>query len=284
MVMNTDAPIVKIENLKFSYGKHIVFEDVSLNLEKGKIYGLLGENGVGKTTLMRMICGLLRPMSGNCTVCGISSSKRDPLMLKDLFYIPEIFIAPAITVDKFAATASLLYPSYDKDRFVKNCETFGVERDKRFDKLSQGQQKKALIAFALALRTKLLLMDEPSNGLDIPSKTTLRRLISESITDDSTFVISTHQVRDLENIIDPIIILDRGGIILNADMETITGLLKFTVSGTHDPKAFYSEENMHGYSEVVLNSDKENTRLNMESLFNAALNNKETFKKLFKNN
>ena len=140
----------------------------------------------------------------------------------------------------------------------------------------------ALIAFALALNTRVLLMDEPSNGLDIPSKTTLRRVISECATEDRVIAISTHQVRDLENLIDPIIILDRSGMILNASIEQISEKLLFTMSQEPDPEAYWSENSLSGYYQVIPNRDGMPSRVNLEALFNATLRNKETFKKLFK--
>ncbi len=280
--MDTNNPVVKIDHLKFNYKKHIVFEDLSLEMEPGRIYGLLGENGVGKTTLLRTICGLLRAESGECTVMGMRSASRNPEMLKDIYFVPELFVAPPISVKRFIQSNSLLYPRWDAAQFYKLCLTFDVDPSYRFDKLSHGQQKKALIAFALALNTRVLLMDEPSNGLDIPSKTTLRRVISECATEDRVIAISTHQVRDLENLIDPIIILDRSGMILNANIEQISERLLFTVSPTPDPGAYWSETSLNGYYQVVPNHDGLPSRVNLEALFNATLRNKETFKKLFK--
>ena len=255
--MDTNNPVVKIDHLKFNYKKHIVFEDLSLEMEPGRIYGLLGENGVGKTTLLRIICGLLRAKEGSCTVDGIS-------------------------VNTFAKSNSLLYPRWDAAQFQKLCLTFEVDPGYRFDKLSHGQQKKALIAFALALNTRILLMDEPSNGLDIPSKTTLRRVISECATEERIIAISTHQVRDLENLIDPVIILDRSGLILNASIEQISEKLLFTMSQELDPEAYWSESSLSGYYQVIPNREGMPSRVNLEALFNAALRNKETFKTLFR--
>ena len=280
--MDTNNPVVKIDHLKFNYKKHIVFEDLSLEMEPGRIYGLLGENGVGKTTLLRIICGLLRAKGGSCTVDGIASEKRNPEMLNDIYYVPEIFFAPAISVNTFAKSNSLLYPRWDAAQFQKLCLTFEVDPGYRFDKLSHGQQKKALIAFALALNTRILLMDEPSNGLDIPSKTTLRRVISECATEERIIAISTHQVRDLENLIDPVIILDRSGLILNASIEQISEKLLFTMSQELDPEAYWSESSLSGYYQVIPNREGMPSRVNLEALFNAALRNKETFKTLFR--
>ncbi|HIZ86482.1 MAG TPA: ATP-binding cassette domain-containing protein [Candidatus Coprenecus stercoravium] len=280
--MDTNRPVVKIDHLKFNYRKHIVFEDLSLELEPGRIYGLLGENGVGKTTLLRIICGLLRTKEGVCTVNGTASQKRNPEMLSDIYYVPEIFFAPAISVNTFARSNSLLYPRWDAGQFRKICQTFDIDPSHRFDKLSHGQQKKALIAFAVALNTRILLMDEPSNGLDIPSKTTLRRIISECAAEDRIIVISTHQVRDLENLIDPIIILDRSGMIMNATIERISGKLSFITSREPDPEAYWSESSLNGYFQVIPNRENIQSGVNLEALFNAALKNKESFKNLFK--
>ena len=202
--------------------------------------------------------------------------------LNDIYYVPEIFFAPAISVNTFAKSNSLLYPRWDAAQFQKLCLTFEVDPGYRFDKLSHGQQKKALIAFALALNTRILLMDEPSNGLDIPSKTTLRRVISECATEERIIAISTHQVRDLENLIDPVIILDRSGLILNASIEQISEKLLFTMSQELDPEAYWSESSLSGYYQVIPNREGMPSRVNLEALFNAALRNKETFKTLFR--
>lgn len=282
--MNDTTPIISIRNLKFNYGRHIVFEDLTLDLEPGRIYGLLGENGVGKTTLLRIICGLLSSRKGMCSVNGFKPSSRNPEMLKDIYYVPEIFITPALSVNTFAKSNSLLYPKYDHTQFTKLCDTFEISPAQRFDKMSHGQQKKALIAFALSLNTRILLMDEPSNGLDIPSKTTLRKVISECSSDSRIIVISTHQVRDLENLIDPVVILDRSGLILNASIEQISEKLYFTLNTARDPEAYWTEESLNGYYQVVPNRDNIPSRVNLEALFNATLRNKEAFRDLFRNN
>lgn len=273
--------MIQIENLEFSYGRHEVFRAISLQLEAGRIYGLLGENGVGKTTLLRILCGLLRSKGGKCTVDGHRPSDRLPEFLRDICYIPETFKAPGISVKEFVSSRSPLYPRFDPDLFHRLMQLFEVDPAAAFNRLSQGQQKKALISYALSLRTRLLLMDEPSNGLDIPSKALLRKVIAECATEETTFIISTHQVRDLENLIDPIIILDREGILLKAGIEEITERLFFTVEPTVRPDALYHENTLGGILQVVPNSDGTESRVNLEALFNAALRNKDRFREWF---
>lgn len=276
--------MVTIDNLHFNYSKHVVFNDVSMKLEAGKIYGLLGQNGVGKTTLLKIMCGLLKLKSGSCIVNGYNPSLREPGFLGELFYIPEDFIGPDIVVNKFAKNRGEFYPNYDQSKFDKLMIEFEVNGNAKFTKLSFGQQKKAIIAFAISTNTKLILMDEPSNGLDIPSKAQLRRIISQTSTDDSCIVISTHQVRDLENIIDPIIILDRNGVLLNASIDEISQKLcfEFGPSASHD--AIYSEQTLGGYVNVCRNLSGKECKVNIEALFNSVHQNRELIKDIFKNN
>ena len=158
---------------------------------------------------------------------------------------------------------------------------FGVDPKAKFNKLSLGQQKKAIIAVALSLGTKVLLMDEPSNGLDIPSKSLLRRLIAENASDDQLIIISTHQVKDLENLIDPIIIMDRESVLMNASIEEITRRLTFGIEPQEDRDALYCQRDLRGYVTVRRNEYGIETPVDLEALFNCALVNKQLFKELF---
>ena len=275
--------MINIENLQFSYPRHIVFRDVNLKLEEGRIYGLLGQNGVGKTTLLKIISGLLKSDNGKCTVNGFNPFDRKPEFLKDIYYIPEDFACPDEKVDDYLKSIGVFYPNFDLDLFYKLMSIFEVNPESKFNKLSHGQAKKAIISVALSLRTPLLLMDEPSNGLDIPSKTQFRRVIAQCADENTTILISTHQVRDLENLIDPIIILDsRDGVLLNASIEELSEKLYFSLDSSKDDAALYSEPTLGGYAKVSINNSGKESKVNIEALFNAVLNNKTTFKELFK--
>jgi ABC-2 type transport system ATP-binding protein len=273
--------MITINNLKFSYGKKIVFENISLNMELGKIYGLLGENGVGKTTLLRIIAGLLFPDEGSCTALDMNPAKRLPAFLQDVFYLPEEFGAPHVKVEGFAKSTGKFYSKFSMEQFCEYAREFDVDITGKFTELSFGQKKKAMLAFGIATNARLMLFDEPTNGLDIPSKTQFRKLIARVASDERTFIISTHQVRDLENLIDPIIILDYRDVLLNHSVEAISEKLYFGVREKTPLDALYTEPALNGVCTVEENTGGKESKINMEQLFNAAMANKTRFKKLF---
>ena len=276
--------MIQITNLNFGYNKdNSIFSDINLTISQGNIYGLLGENGVGKTTLLRLIAGLLFPNSGRCETFGNESKKRLPNMLEKIYYLPEIMDTPAIKISEYEKIYSPLYPNFNHTKFIEYLDIFSIDTKKKMKEFSHGQQKKSMIAFALACKTPLLLMDEPTNGLDIPSKSIFRQLITDNIDDNTTFIISTHQVRDLENLIDPIIILERNQILLNNTINEITNKLKFTIEPQPTANSLHYEQTLGGFLCVEPNADKQETNVNIELLFNAAVKNKEYFKNNFIN-
>ncbi len=276
--------MVSIENLNFNYSRNIVFKEINLSLEAGKIYGLLGQNGVGKTTLLKILGGYLKIKSGNCNVMGYAPFSRNPKFLERVFFVPEDFIAPDMVINEYARLRGEFYPKYDGLKFSKLITEFEVNGDSKFNKLSYGQQKKVIIAFALSVNADLILMDEPSNGLDIPSKSQLRKIISEASSDESCIIISTHQVRDLENLIDPIIILDKNGVLLNESIERISEELNFSFRGAAQSDALYCETTPGGYLVVERNINNSESKVNIEALFNATLQNKSQIKEIFSTN
>jgi ABC-2 type transport system ATP-binding protein len=176
----------------------------------------------------------------------------------------------------------MFYPNYDENLFHELCKEMEVDPTRKFAELSFGQQKKCLIATALALNTDYLLLDEPTNGLDIPSKTLFRQVIAKHATENRTIIISTHQVKDVENLIDPIVILNSNAVLLDASVQRIQQKLFFEYGGEQRPDALYSEMQPGGFLNVVPNQTGEESQLNIEALFNAVLRNKNTIKELFK--
>ena len=273
--------MIEIKNLDFGYKNQPVFKNISLNFEKGNIYGLLGENGVGKTTLLKLISGLQKPTVGECLVDEVAPFKRWPETLQKIFFISEDFAIPEGTPINNIRELAPFYPNCDEAQFMELCKEMEVDPTHKYSELSFGQQKKCLIATALALNTDYLLLDEPTNGLDIPSKTLFRQVIAKHANENRTIIISTHQVKDVENLIDPIIILDHDEVLLKATFRAITDKLYFDYGTVKDDDALYSEMIPGGYVNVTRNPEGVDSKVSVEILFNTVMKNKETIKQLF---
>lgn len=275
--------MIEIKDLAFSYGKTPILKSITTTLEEGRIYGLLGENGVGKTTLLTLLCGLKKVCSGSITTDGENPFDRTPTLLQNQFYLPDEALPAAMKAECFAKERGAFWPDYDHSKFLEIMKEFENDPAKKMNQMSAGQLKKTYISLALACGCKYIFMDEPTNGLDIPSKTQFRSAIMKYTSDDSTIVISTHQVRDLENIIDPIIILDRQDVLLNASVEEITSKLYFDYGTQLHPESLYSEQLPGGFIQVYHNTTGEDSKINVEALFNAVHKNKELIKGMFSN-
>ncbi len=263
--------MVHLKALEFGYHKKIqLFRKLNLTLEKGNIYGLFGVNGAGKTTLIRHIAGLLFPNYGKVEVDGYDSSKRHVEMLREIFVIPEEFHLPTIKVDKYVEVHAGFYPHFDKEIFNTILKEFEVNPLQNLEHLSYGQKKKFLIAFGIASQTGLLLMDEPTNGLDIPSKSQFRKIMATYINEARSVLISTHQVRDLSSIIDHVIILDNGQIKLMESTERITEQLSFGLITDLNEDVLYAEDVFGGNAAICINKGK-HTEIDFELLFNGII-------------
>ena len=212
--------MLSIQNIKFGYNKHMnVLDDFSLNFSQSGIYGLLGKNGTGKSTLLYLMMGLLRPQKGNVSVDGISASLRVPEVLQEMFLVPEEYDLPSIPLRKYVKAIKPFYPRFS-DELLERCLTnFDMKSDVNLGSLSMGQKKKVYMCIALAANTRYLLMDEPTNGPDILSKSQFRKVVIESMSDDKTVIISTHQVHDVERLLDHVVIVDRNRVLLDQRLE-----------------------------------------------------------------
>lgn len=266
--------MIKVSDLKFKYvgQKSPVFNGFNLEIEPGKIYGLLGENGTGKSTLLYLLSGLLRPASGRVEIDDMPSAQRRPEMLQDMFIVSEEIDLPSVSLDEFVKMNTPFYPRFSRE-VLDNClRDFGFDGGIRLDKLSMGQKKKVYMSFALAVGTRLLLMDEPTNGLDIPSKKLFRQVISRYMADERTLLISTHQVHDVESLLDHLFIIGRDGLLLNASVGSLTDAFSFELRpfGADLSDAVYSEKSVAGHAVIApRESSADETALNLELLFNA---------------
>ena len=274
--------MIKIDDLGFSYGSVSVLDHITMTLKDGRIYGLLGENGVGKTTLLTLLAGLKKPRTGSIDTDGFTPYDRKPSFLQDQYYLPDEVAPVRFSAERFGQVKGVFWPGYSQEKYLEILKEFEVDPAWKMNKMSAGQLKKTYISFALALGVKHLFLDEPTNGLDIPSKAQFRKAVTKYTAEDSVIVISTHQVRDLENIIDPIIILDRRDVLVNATLEEISEKLRFDYGTELHPDALYSEQLPGGFIQVLVNATGEESKVNIEAFFNAVHRNKELVKNLLK--
>ena len=273
--------MIQIQNLGFSYGNFPVLNNINLQLEEGRIYGLLGENGVGKTTLLTLLCGLKKPQTGSIIIDSHNPYKREPSFLTESYYLSDEVAQMNMSAQEYAKSYGKFWEKFQIEKFLEIMGIFENDPAQKMNKMSCGQLKKTWISFALACNTRYLFMDEPTNGLDIPSKAQFRKAVTKYTSEDSTLLISTHQVRDLENIIDPIIILDRQDVLLNATLEEIASKLYCDYGTEKIEGALYSELVPGGNVQVLLNSTGEESKVNIEALFNTVHLHKELIKSVF---
>ena len=266
--------MVNLTEMSFSYGKKRLFDSLDLRLGPG-LYGLLGKNGAGKTTLLRIIAGLIYPHQGSTLVMDQVPARRNPSLLKEIFFLSEEFYLPAVTGEAYAGLYSPFYPGFNREFFDRSCRELEINTSQTLSKMSYGQKKKFLIAFGLASGAKLMLLDEPTNGLDIPSKAQFRRLVASSWNEEQCVIISTHQVRDVEKLIDPIIILENGKIIFKHSLEEINRALRFSVyeSEITGDRILYSEKGLGGWAVMEEGPDDAGGAVDLELLFNGVLQN-----------
>lgn len=275
--------MIDIKNLHFGYKKRKVFNGLSLSLQAGHIYGLLGKNGTGKSTLLKNIAGFLFPREGSIQVMGFTPGKRQPEFLRNVFMVAEEFYLPDVSVEKYVRLNAPFYPNFSLEQFRQYLQEFDIPKENTLQSMSYGQKKKVLISFALACNTALLLMDEPTNGLDIMSKSKFRKVIAGAVDDQKCIVISTHQVKDLESLIDRITIIDEGQILFDQTIDSINRQLQFKISFNHEEvkEALYKEPSLQGNAVVCANIDGEDTKLDLELLYKAVVTNGEAVRNVF---
>lgn len=277
--------MIKFNNVTFSYKSSKVLDNISLEVGSGNIYGLFGLNGAGKSTMLYLMSGLLFAKHGQILFNGYDMQERRPEALSDIYIVPEEFSLPNLTFDKYIKINAPFYPRFSMQMLENSLAAFDMTRDLHLGQLSMGQKKKAFMCFALATNTRLLLMDEPSNGLDIPSKSQFRRAVAECMSDERTIIVSTHQVRDVENLLDRIMIVDHGQVLCDKSTLEISQKLNFVQVGVGQKidNVVYMQPSTIGSVAVVKNLGDEETPLNIELFFNAMLAERDKMTQVLKN-
>lgn len=265
--------MLSFSNVSFTYGRRgkEVLSGLSLDFEENGIYGILGKNGTGKSTMLYLAAGLLRPKGGNVTAEGVPTQSRRPETLRKLFLVPEEFDLPEVSLRTYVQLNAPFYPTFREDILARCLKSFELGDDLNIGRLSMGQKKKVYISFALAAGTKYLLMDEPTNGLDIPSKKVFREVIAREMSEERVMIISTHQVRDVEQLIDHVVIVNDGTVMLNASTAEIESRLRFEqrAVGSDLSDALFVQQTMRGIELICPNSGNDETPIDLELLFNA---------------
>ena len=273
-----------INNLSFSYNKRNrnLFQDFSLELNVGNVYGLLGKNGAGKSTLIYLMTGLLTPQGGEVLFDGENVRRRLPKTMSDLFLVPEEFELPRLSLKKYISINAPFYPRFSMDNMERYLDIFemGGDMNVKLNALSMGQKKKVFMAFAFATNTRALIMDEPTNGLDIPSKSQFRKLVGTGMSDDRLMLISTHQVRDISDILDHVTIIDQSRVLLNASFADVMSKVAFRPLRDGDQPIFVMQS-PYGPLGAVPAQEGEETKIDLEMLFNATLQNPAAINQLF---
>ena len=274
--------MLQITNLSFAYRKsqRELFRDFSLDLQPSNVYGLLGKNGAGKSTLIYLMTGLLTPASGQVTLDGIDVRRRLPQTLNSMFLVPEEFDLPHTTLSQFVKINAPFYPNFSVEDMNRYLDIFEMEHDCKLQSLSMGQKKKVFMSFALATNTRVLIMDEPTNGLDIPSKSQWRKIIASGMTDDKMMLVSTHQVRDIEQVLDHVLIIDQSQVLLNASLGEVASRLAFRPMREGD-QPLLAQTGVMGTLVVTPVLDGEETQVDLEMLFNATLQQPQAIQQLF---
>ena len=266
--------MIEIQNVRFSYTSKdaAVFDGFCLQLEQNKVYGLLGENGTGKSTLLYLLMGLLHPCEGHIVLDGIDVSRRKRETLQQMYIVPEEFDLPPMRFTDYVKTYRPFYPTFSDDTLRRCMEEFHLPKDAQLNQLSMGEKKKALMSFALATNVRYLLMDEPTNGLDVPSKKQFRKVIATTMTEERTLIIATHQLHDVEALLDHVLILQRSQLLLDASVADLCEKYTFDIRSNDalDDDILYTERTPQGNATLSLRQpDDEETPLSLELLFNA---------------
>ena len=277
--------MISIKDLDFYYRKKAqIFKNLNLQLQEGKIYGLLGKNGTGKSTLLKLISGVLFPTEGELTINGVTASDRNASVLEDIFFLSENYETPNILIKDYIRANAPFFKKFDIQKFAEILHLFEVDYDSKLNNLSFGQRKKVLIAFGMATNARYLLLDEPTNGLDIPSKSQFRKVLLSGFRDDQIMIISTHQVRDLNQLIESVIVIEEGRIIFNQHLNKIeeTLIFKNAISDQIAQESIHSELIPGGYIHLLKNENKQPSEVELEVLFNAVVSKTDDINQLFK--
>ena len=219
---------IELRGVCYSPSKKFEIRDLDLNVPRGSMYGFLGPNGSGKTTTMRLIMGMLRPAAGKIGVLGGQMPHDAPRLLAKIGYVPErLHLYPSLTIAEAMCYHAAFYPTYDEDWAGDLGQKFFLDPDQRLGSLSKGEMGKLMILLALAQRPELLVLDEPTDGLDPVVRREVLMAVLEYVSEQSaTVFISSHLIHELERICDWVGVMDRGRLVAELPMQSFKNGIK----------------------------------------------------------
>jgi ABC-2 type transport system ATP-binding protein len=264
-----------------------VLENLSLTIEPGHVYGLIGRNGAGKTTLMNCINGIIaiRRKDQPIYLDGVKLNINNPYDHAKLFYVTDTISNIHILADAFANTLACFYPDFSVNSYKEYMEMFHMDRNVFLDELSLGEKKSVFLSYAFASGAPYVILDEPTNGLDITSRKVFRKLIASYMTPDRAIVISTHHINEISSLLDHILILDNKHIVFDHSVMETGSVLSFIESDDEDlrQQALYSMTSAYGNRMILPNSGGSDSEIDYELLFEAVLENGKAINELFEN-
>lgn len=262
--------MIQLNNLSYVYPNGFTaLENITMELTPG-IYLLLGENGAGKTTLLHLIGGLRKAVpQQSCTLDGVPTGSRLPSVLSRTFVQTDDIKFPFGNIDMMVKYHAPFYPSFSPEMLRQNLDDYGMTGVEHLDRFSLGNRRKAQLAYVLALRPDVLLLDEPANGLDISSRQTLLYQMARCVGPEQTVIISTHTVWDFKNLFDGVMVLSRGRLVLKADIADLTERISFVSGSEPFENAFFMQQNLGQYQAIVPNDGTMQTDIDYALLYNA---------------
>ncbi len=265
--------MITLDRLTYSYRRGTKAIDAACGHISPGIHLLLGENGAGKTTLLHCMAGLFRPGSGRCLLDGTETASHAPSVMRRLFFLPDKLEIPATSIRAFAKTHSRFYPGFSPEALDANLREFGLDGTEDLSKSSLGTNRKTFIAYALALGVDMLLLDEPANGLDIGSKKAMRRMMARCVEPDQTVIVSTHNISDLRELYDGLMLIHNGSLKICASTEEIASRLACVRSTAPVPDALYSEQSVGVVSSLIENTSGDPGDIDYSLLYSALIDN-----------
>lgn len=235
--------MIQLRNTNKTFEKQTAVKNVNLTIEKGSIYGLIGSNGAGKTTIIKLLAGIYKQDSGEVTMDGLNVFENESLKQKIFYISDQPYFFPQYTVKQMAQFYKSIYPSWNETRFTRLAEVFEFSITKKIHTFSKGIQRQAAFWLALATMPEILILDEPMDGLDPVARKKVKNLLIQDVADrEMTILISSHNLREIEDICDHIGILHNGTLLLEKDLDDLkSDIHKVQLAYKGEPPAHLQE-------------------------------------------